>query len=78
MTRIFTDPRTGTRWKIQTARAPLRAGPREGFGETTGPSSVVFESDEGSYAVPTEHAAELEALDEERLAELLDRARRSR
>lgn len=74
MTRSWTDPRTGKRWHIDVvretaARAPGRGGRREAG------SALVFESSDGSFALAAEDATQLEALEDERLAELLDAAK---
>ena len=76
MTRSWTDPRTGKRWHIDVVRetpAARRTAGRGGSREAG--SALVFESTEGSFALPTEDATKLEALEDERLAELLDAAK---
>ena len=77
MTRSWTDPRTGKRWQIDVVNARRaarseRAG-RGGARET--PPALLFENSGTSFALPTQDASRLEALEDERLAELLDRAR---
>jgi hypothetical protein len=76
MTRSWTDPRTGKRWHIDVVlSAPGgRAAPGRGSAQEAG-SALVFESAEGSFALPTEDPTQLEALEDERLAELLDAAK---
>jgi hypothetical protein len=76
MTRSWTDPRTGKRWHIDVVRsAPAsREAPGRGGSREAG-SALVFESSEGSFALPTADATQLEALEDDRLAELLDAAK---
>jgi hypothetical protein len=76
MTRSWTDPRTGKRWHIDVVRATLasrRTSGRGGPQDAT--SALVFESREGRFALPSKDAYNLEALEDERLAELLDAAK---
>jgi hypothetical protein len=77
MTRSWTDPRMGKRWQIDVVRSgrPRRVEPpgRGGSGEAS--SALVFEHSGTTYAFPTDDAGRLEALEDERLAELLDAAR---
>lgn len=72
MTRSWTDPRTGKRWHIDAVSAGRPRFPR--LNRTRAQSALVFESSEVSYAVPTTEAAQLEALEDDRLAALLDEA----
>ena len=77
MTRSWTDPRTGKRWHIDVVLEPGARGPapkKPGSPDAT--SALVFDSREGSYSLPTEDATRLEALEDEKLAELLDQAKR--
>jgi hypothetical protein len=75
MTRSWTDPRTGRRWHIDAVRALARARNRRKADGERGASALLFASPEAAYALPTEDASRLEALDDERLVELLDAAR---
>ena len=76
MTRSWTDPRTGKRWHIDVVRETpaTRRTPGRGGNQEAG-SALVFESNDGTFAFPTEDAVKLEALEDERLAELLDAAK---
>ena len=78
MTRSWTDPRTGKRWHIDV----IRESPSRPHGQPPAPleeaaSALVFDSGESSYSLFTEDATRLEALEDERLAELLDAAKES-
>jgi hypothetical protein len=76
MTRSWTDPRTGKRWHIDVVISQPGRGVAPGRSSSTeGGSSLVFDSSDGSYALPTEDATKLEALEDEKLAELLDAAK---
>ena len=77
MTRSWTDPRTGKRWHIDVIRGTPSSRSR---GQPSAPaeehaSALVFDSGESSYSLFTEDATRLEALEDERLAELLDAAK---
>ena len=72
MTRSWTDPRTGTRWRIDVIGALARRGAKAPAKE---PPAIVFRGSGITYALPTGEASRLEALEDERLAELLDRAK---
>jgi hypothetical protein len=80
MTRSWTDPRTGKRWHIdvirETPSRPRGQSPAP-FEEAASASALVFDSGESSYSLFTEDATRLEALEDERLAELLDAAKES-
>jgi hypothetical protein len=73
MTRSWTDPRTGKRWHIDAVSFGRPRIAR--IGRARLESALVFESTEVSYAVPTTDAGKLEALEDDRLAALLDEAR---
>lgn len=77
MTRSWTDPRTGKRWRIDAVRGPTGAGnqnaPGRGNAETS--PAITFERAGVSYAVPTPDAGRLDVLEDDRLAELLDAAK---
>jgi hypothetical protein len=73
MTRSWTDPRTGKRWHIDAVSVGRPRVRR--VGRQFVDSALVFESTEVSYAVPTKEAGRLEALEDDRLAALLDEAR---
>ena len=76
MTRSWTDPRTGKRWHIDVVLSPPGRGPAPGRGSPAeSGSSLVFDSSDGSFSLPTEDASRLEALEDEKLAELLDAAK---
>jgi hypothetical protein len=76
MTRSWTDPRTGKRWHIDVVLAPQGRGPVPGQGGSAeSGSALVFDSSDGSFSLPTEDASRLEALEDEKLAELLDAAK---
>jgi hypothetical protein len=76
MTRSWTDPRTGKRWHIDVVRATLASRRTSGRGgPEDGTSALVFESSDGRFALPSKDAYNLEALEDERLAELLDAAK---
>ena len=75
MTRSWTDPRTGKRWHIDVVLGPGRgSAPGRGNSAEAG-SALVFDSGDGSFSLPTEDASRLEALEDEKLAELLDAAK---
>ena len=78
MSRSWTDPRTGIRWRIQAMSSPSGRGANgaKATAERPGPPELVFKSDDASYSVPAWEAVELETLGEERLVELLDEAKR--
>ena len=78
MTRSWTDPRTGKRWHIDVIREmPSSRPPGQPPASEEPASALVFDSGEGSYSLFTEDAKQLEALEDERLAELLDAAKES-
>ena len=72
MTRSWTDPRTGTRWRIDVIAALARRGAKA---PAKGTPAIVFRGSGITYALPTGEASRLEVLEDERLAELLDRAK---
>jgi hypothetical protein len=76
MTRSWTDPRTGKRWHIDVVLASPGRGvaPSRGSSAESG-STLVFDGGDGSFATPTEDATRLEALEDDKLAELLDAAK---
>jgi hypothetical protein len=76
MTRSWTDPRTGKRWHIDVVLGATGRGVATGRGSSVeSGSALVFDSGEGSFSTPTEDATRLEALEDDKLAELLDAAK---
>ena len=76
MTRSWTDPRTGKRWHIDAISSGRARRPMPGRARAQ--SALVFESSEVTYEVSTVEAAWLEALEDDRLAALLDEAKEGR